>query len=293
MEVWIWLNRPWLQNSHFAIAPLGIAELIFLPILLNFAARSIERLIIRRGQRNAHVDQSAAYALSKVTYYSIMVLGGLAILNEVGINILSLAAFAGALGVGIGIGLQNLAKNFLAGLTLLFGRLIRPGDRIEWQTNAGDVESIGLTSTLIVTTDDARLIVPNSLLVEQPVTNWTLQPARRLLSTQINLGFDVDPEKIQEILEGAARATPGVLESPAPSARLVGFTDIALTFKVLFWTTDDVLFPQRLSSDVNFAILRQFREGSLGLPYPQHPVAASPVETAEAVPPATPPAPKA
>ncbi len=263
-----WLFEPFIKSRALEISPFSILKFLVLGGLLILAARLVKNNVRKTLVHRAGVEDGVAYAVSRICYYILILGGAFAILHEMGINVASLATFAGALGVGIGLGLQGIARNFVSGLILLLGRTIRQGDRIELRTVSGDVQSISLYSTVLRSPEDADIVIPNSMILEEPVINWTLQDRRRLVATEVQVKYEEDPVIVKELLEAVARRTPGVLENPTPDARLKAFGDHALVFRLLVWTEDYVFFPNKLISELNYAILAELNSRGMALPYP-------------------------
>jgi small-conductance mechanosensitive channel len=162
-----------------------------------------------------------------------------------GIDLSSLAVVAGALGVGLGFGLQNIVSNFVSGLILLAERPIAIGDRIEVSGVAGQVRKISLRSTTVVTNDNIAIIVPNSDLTTKPITNWSHGDPKVQFRLPVGVAYGTDPEKLRLVLLAVARAHPSVLASPEPTLFFEGFGDSALNFELGVWTQDMAHSPRR------------------------------------------------
>ena len=184
----------------------------------------------------------------------------------------NLAIIAGALSVGIGFGLQNIVNNFVSGLILLFERPIRRGDWIVAGNTEGFVKSINIRSTQIETFDHADVIVPNSELISQQVTNWMLADRYGRVVVPVGVSYDADPEQVRDILLGIAEAHPLVLKNhhtlPGPNVLFRQFGESSLDFELRFFITQ---VDQRLStiSQINFEIFRAFRREGIEIPFPQ------------------------
>lgn len=190
-------------------------------------------------------------------------------LQTLGIDLTSLNVLAGALGVGIGFGLQNVANNFISGLIIMFQRPIKVGDRIEVGEVNGKVIKISSRSTTVVTNDNISIIVPNADFISKNVVNWSYGDPKIRFRIPVGVSYDSDIDKVEKILLKVAEENEGVLDDPKPSVRLLSFGDSALKFELHCWS--EALLHRRavLFSDLNFAILRSFREEGVQIPFPQ------------------------
>lgn len=237
-------------------------------------------LLLRRAldlsAARRQIDAGVRYSLTRLLHLSILLVALSIAIATLGVDLQSLTVIAGALGLGIGFGLQSVAANFVAGLVLLFERPIRVGDRISLgtldtgavDTINGYVQSIRLRSTRVVTPDNITLIVPNLELVTRTVVNWSLGEMRMRIRLQVGVAQDSDPERVRAAMDDVARAHSGVLNDPAAEVRMLASTDSALVFQLLVWIPD----PRqrgRVESDLRWALLRRFREDGIVMPFPQ------------------------
>ena len=208
------------------------------------------------------------YAVSKVTYYILTVLVLLAAVTAAGVDLNKFTVITGALGVGVGFGLQDIVKNFASGLILLFERPIRVDDVIELTGMVGTVRRIGARSSTIVTFQGAEVIVPNSNLVSTQVINWTLSSQRRRVEIMVGVAYGTDPERVLKLLVAEAVAHQSVMTNPAPEAFFMGFGDNALNFELRFWSErQDIWF--QLKSDVTVAVAHALAKAGIEIPFPQ------------------------
>jgi potassium-dependent mechanosensitive channel len=175
------------------------------------------------------------YALSSLTHYAVIFLGLILGLAALGFDLTRITILAGAFGVGIGIGLQNVVANFVSGLILLLERRIHVGDSIETGDLSGEVYEIGFRASTIRTYDGADVIVPNGKLTSERVTNWTLSDRLRRVAVNVPVAYAADPVRVLGVLRDTARAYPKALAKPAPAALCTGFRDDALNFEVRVW----------------------------------------------------------
>jgi potassium-dependent mechanosensitive channel len=206
-------------------------------------------------------------AINRLTHYVVLVVGVMIAASAAGIEFSRLTLVVGALGVGIGFGLQNVVNNFVSGLILLFERPIRIGDRVELSSQlSGTVERIGIRASVVRTWQGAEVIVPNANLISSEVINWTLSDDRRRMEIPVGVAYGTAPEEVLELLLGVARAHPEVLADPEPVALFTGFGDSSLDFELRAWTTGDIVI---IPSELRVAINRALAEAGIEIPFPQ------------------------
>jgi small-conductance mechanosensitive channel len=229
----------------------------------------LPRLPLKRG---------VPYAISTVTYYCLLVLVALAGLSAAGVDMSKFTVLTGALGVGLGFGLQNIVNNFVSGLILLFERPIHVGDTVEVGGLVGIVRRIGARSSTVVTYQGAEVIVPNSNLLSNQVINWTLSSQWRRVDVRLSVAYGTDPERVIKLLVGVAESHPGVLLARPPGAFFIGFGESALNFEVRFWCDGQETWFQ-LQSDVTVAIAKALQEAGIEIPFPQRDLHLRSVDT--------------
>jgi small-conductance mechanosensitive channel len=240
----------------------------FLILLVGYAFAKAVTFVLRKWLSSRFpLQRGLPFAISKVTYYILLVLVFLAALTNAGTQLNKFTLVTGALGVGVGFGLQNIVNNFASGLILLFERPIRVGDTIETKGLVGRVRRIGARSSTIHTFEDAEVIVPNSNLVSNEVINWTLSSLRRRVDLPLGVAYGTDPERILSLLVDLVASHPGVVHNPKPEAFFLGFGDSALNFELRFWTYQEEWF--RLKSDVAVRLVKALREANIEVPFPQ------------------------
>jgi potassium-dependent mechanosensitive channel len=214
------------------------------------------------------LERGVGDSVKKLVHYGLVALGFFLGLSLAGVSLQSFAILAGAFGVGIGFGLQNIVNNFVSGIILLFERPVRTGDTVVVGGDWGTVRRIGLRSTVIETFDRAEIIVPNSELISEKVTNWTLSDrvARAVLSVGVAYGSDY--RRVLEVLDALAREHPQVSDDPAPYSSLVGFGDSSVNFELRAWIRD-VDHRLRTQSDLFARIAERFAEEGIEIPFPQ------------------------
>ena len=251
----------------------GLASGLAVVVMALFASR-LAGVALRRLRDRSGSQAPSVYIVEKLVTYGLVVFGLIAGLSTVGMDLSSLAVFAGALGVGVGLGLQGVVKEFVSGLVLLFDRLIRIGDYVEIQTGErGVVQEIGPRATRIRNNDDLDVLIPNSRLIEGLVTNWTHRGDTRRLHVPFIVAFGVDKAKVRDAVLKAAHQVPFTLED-TPRRRtqvwLVGFGDHGLKFELVVWpTVDAVKRPNAAQAAYTWAIEDALRGGDFEIPLPQ------------------------
>ena len=218
---------------------------------------------------NSGLDRSLQYAISQIVSNIVLVVGVFIVLDNAGIHLGTLTVFAGAVGVGIGFGLQNIASNFISGLVILAERPITIGDRVEVAGVAGQVQQIRARSTVILTNDNITMIVPNTKFIDSPVTNWTYGDPRVRFRVPIGVAYGSDLEKVRNALLEVARENSHVLPQPAPTVFLEAFGESSINLELVVWSKEMSYRPRRFRSDLNFAIVQKLREAGIEIPYPQ------------------------
>jgi small-conductance mechanosensitive channel len=231
--------------------------------LANLLAFALSKLLLSRFP----LQRGLPFTISKIIYYVLLVLVFLAALANAGMELNKFTLVTGALGVGVGFGLQNIVNNFASGLILLFERPIRVGDTVEMNGLVGTVKRIGARSSTIQTGEDAEVIVPNSNLISNEVVNWTLSSVRRRVAISVGVAYGTEPERVLSLLIEVAAAHSGVTRNPKPEAYFVSFGDSALNFELRFWTYQEDWF--RLKSDVAVGLAKALREANIEIPFPQ------------------------
>ena len=267
-----------LRLADIAGTPITLAGLVLAIaiIALSFAlSRLAVRLISRIRHRRTH-GIGGLYILEKLSGYGITVIGVLFALSSMGLNLSSFAVFAGALGVGIGLGLQGVAKEFVSGIVLLFDRTVNVGDFVELATTPqvrGLVWEIGARATRIRTNDNLDVFVPNSRFIEERFTNWTLEGETRRIHVPFSVAYGADKAKVREVVLTAAKALPFTLPDQGTRRTQVwmtSFGDSALNFELVVWPTlEAVKRPSAMNAAYTWAIDDALRAAGIEVPFPQ------------------------
>lgn len=251
------------------ITPLSILYLIFLTVALIYISKKLRVLVIERLLEHTKLDQGARLAVGTISRYFILFIGFLVILQTVGINLTTLNVLAGAIGIGVGFGLQNVASNFISGLIILLERPIKVGDRIEVDNINGRVIKVGARSTHIKTNDNITIIIPNSKFITENVVNWSYGGGKVRFRIPVGVAYDSDIDLVKRLLLEVAAGNADVLNDPKPNVRLVEFGDNSLNLELWVWSEKKLHRRRVLFSDLNFAILQKFRENGIEIPFPQ------------------------
>ena len=264
-----WLTEPLFSVGDTLFSAAGILKLLLFLILLAGFARFMRHALADRILPRARVDIGPANAIAGIIFYVLVTLGTLVGFQVSGIDLSTLTVLLGAVGVGIGFGLQTIASNFISGLIILFEQPIRVGDRIQIGNLNGRVVRIRARATDIVTNDEIYVIVPNQELINQQVINWSQGENRIRIPVPIGVAYGSDVEQVRLVLMEAVRTVEGVLTDPPPIVRLKGFGDSAIEFEVLGWTSDLLQAPGEFISRVNFTVCAALKRHGIEIPFPQ------------------------
>jgi len=263
------LNYTIFTLGEARITPLNIIYLILLTVALFWISNKLKSILIDRVLTRTPLDIGAQQAIGTIVRYLLLLVGFLVILQTVGINLTTLNVLAGAIGIGVGFGLQNIASNFISGLIILFERPVKVGDRIEVNNVNGRVISIGARSTRIRTNDNITIIVPNSKFIEENVVNWSFENNIVRFRVPIGVGYDSDLRLVKKILMSIAAENPDVLKEPSSAVRLIKFNDSSIDLELWVWTKAKLQRKGAFISDLNFAIWEKFRDNNIEIPFPQ------------------------
>ncbi|MDO4708676.1 MAG: mechanosensitive ion channel [Pseudomonadota bacterium] len=220
----------------------GILGALAVVLLMVVVSKLVGRAIKRFGVRSGRGDSAALYTVSRIVHYVLLALGVIWALDALGIPVSKFTVFAGALGVGLGFGLQQIFNNFVSGLILLFDRSLKVGDFVQIDNDVrGIVKAINIRSTRITTNDNIDILVPNSEFVSGRVTNWTYQSVNRRIRVPFGVVYGVDKELVKKAALEAASRVPFTLSmegSKAPQVWLVNFGDSSVDFILAVWLTE-------------------------------------------------------
>src|SRR2546423_114018 len=243
--------------------------LIALLIAVFWLSSRTKHFLFNRFLTKSGLDRSLQYAIAQIVSNVVLIVGIFIVLDNAGIHLGTLTIFAGAVGVGVGFGLQNVASNFISGLVILAERPITIGDRVEVAGIAGEVQQIRARSTVILTNDNISMIVPNTKFIDSPVTNWTYGDPRVRFRIPIGVAYGSDLERVRNSLLEVARENSHVLMQPEPTVFLEMFGESSINLELVVRSKEMSYRPRRFRSDLNFAIAQKLREAGIEIPSPQ------------------------
>jgi small-conductance mechanosensitive channel len=267
-KTWGWLvSGAWMPLA----ARLGAAVVIlaFAVALSRVASIGFRRLRTRSG-----ANAPSIYIVEKLAGYGLVLAGGFLALSTLGINLTSLAVFVGAIGVGVGLGLQGIVREFVSGLVLIFDPLVNVGDYVEIEGGRrGEILEVGPRATRLRTNDDINVIIPNSKLIEGQVVNWTLKGGTRRLHVPFSVAYGADKARVRDAVIAGARPVPFTLpesERHRTQVWLVGFGESALNFELVVWPAlDAIKRPASAQAAYTWAIEEALRGADIEMPFAQ------------------------
>lgn len=272
-----WLDSSLLRGGGFnlTVGALAIAILLFVVcVLLSVLLR---RLLRRYARRYESVNPSSVYVVGRLLHYLLLLVGVLLALNATGIPMARFTVFAGALGVGLGFGLQAIFNNFVCGVVLLFDRSLKVGDFVDLASGVhGRVRDIGIRATRITTNDDIDIVVPNSEFVNGRVVNWTVREGFRRLKVPFHVAYASDKDTVRQAALDASRSVDFTLTQEgekAPQVRLVAFGEWAMEFELVVWLNAEATRrPGAATAAYNWALHDALLARGIRIPLPQRDV---------------------
>ncbi len=246
-------------------AVLAFALTLWIAVLLS---RFIRFVLEEDVYRRLRLASGPSYAASSLLHYVILLVGFFAAIAALGVDMTQFAVLGGALGVGLGFGLQNIVNNFVSGLILLFERPVNVGDVVQVGDTTGLIQRIGIRASVIRIANSSELIVPNSMLISDKVTNWTLSNRQRRIELQIGVAYGTDPRRVIDLLTSVAVAHPLTARIPIPQTLMTGFGADSLNFEMRLWTNDYDNWMQ-IKSDVAVAVNEALAAAGIVIPFPQ------------------------
>lgn len=268
-QFWETINKPFLTLGNFDLTIWNLFYLLFLLFLLFFITAKLRKWLVYKVLAKSNIELGVRIAVGTILRYIVVLIGLFIILQTLGIDLSSITILAGALGVGIGFGLQNVTNNFVSGLIILFERPIKVGDRIEVADITGDVTKISMRATTITTNDNISIIVPNSEFISSTVINWSHNDRKVRFKIPVAVSYKEDPERVRDIIVDVAKKCSGVLDVPEPIVRFSEYGDSALIFSLRVWTSEYINKPGAFRSIIYFDLFKRFREEGIEIPFPQ------------------------
>jgi small-conductance mechanosensitive channel len=246
-----------------------VFQIFFFLALLVFIASKFKSIFVKQVMSRYSEDIGVSESIGAIIQYALIFIGSIIIIQNSGVNLGSLNVLAGALGVGIGFGMQSIANNFISGLIILFERPIKMGDRIEVGDVSGDVIQISSRATTVNTNDNISIIIPNSDVINKQVINWSHHDRNVRFRIPVGVSYSEDPAKIKEILLAVANEHKGVLAKPAADVIFIEYGDSSLNFELMVWTSKYIDRPKILRSELYFRIFEEFKKQAVEIPFPQ------------------------
>jgi small-conductance mechanosensitive channel len=263
-----YLNVPIITISKTEITIWTILYFIFLTFILFYITGKLRKWIVYNLLAKSKIDLGVRVAVGTIFRYVVLTIGLIIVLQTVGIDLSTVTILAGALGIGIGFGLQNITNNLVSGIIILFERPIKVGDRVEIGNVSGDVIKISMRSTTIVTNDNISIIVPNSEFISSRVINWSHIDRDVRLNFPVGVSYRENPESIKKVLLEVAAENEGILKEPKPDVLFSDFGESYLEFNLRVWTREYINRPGVLKSQLYYAIFKKFKEHNVEIPYP-------------------------
>lgn len=255
--------------SDSEVSLVTILYFLFAFVFLAFISKRIKNILTNKILARTTMDPGVRASVGSLTRLIILIIGTIIIIQSAGIDLSALTILAGALGVGIGFGLQNITDNFISGLIILFEKPIKVGDRIEVGDVQGNVISISFRATQVLTNDNISIIVPNSEFISSKVINWSHNDRNIRFRIPVGVSYNEDPDKVSKILLEVAENNPNILKIPVPSVLFDEYGDSSLNFFLAVWTSSHTDKPRVLKSQIYFEIFRRFKEEGVEIPFPQ------------------------
>jgi len=266
------LQWPLFTIGKVPLTPLFLIKCTVFLILLSLFSRLFRKFLANKVLTHTSMDRGHQYAFVRASGYVIFLLGLIIGLDTTGLDLRSLLVLGGALGVGIGFGLQNIVANFVAGIVILWEGPVKVGDFIDVGNTRGEVIRIGARGTWVRTYDNEVIIVPNSDFINSRVANWTANDRTVRMTIPLGVSYDSDLVMVRDVLLDIARQNEEVLVDPAPAVLVTGFGDNSVNISLRVSTTILTDRTGFLKSDLFMEIFRVFREKKIEMPFPQQDV---------------------
>lgn len=264
----------------------GVVSAIVVAILLYIAVKLAMRAIKGLLRRNHQIDDAQRVLTEKLIAIALFIFASLFAIDLLGIDLTALAVFSGAAGLAIGFGLQKTVGNLIAGIILLMDRSIKPGDIIVVGDgssmggstapgsipNVGRVAKIGVRAVNVVTRDGKKHLIPNELLMTQPVENWSYSSRDVRVRMRVPVSYDCDLREAQRLMVETAKANPRILNDPEPVVWIIAFGERAVEHELRYWISDPEAGLGNIQGDVFLGIWDRFREAGIRIPYPRQDV---------------------
>lgn len=265
-----------LTMGETRISLLMVVKGVLMAVVLLQAAAMCTKFFEQRVRQTQHFSPSLQVLFIKAVRFSLFTAAFLIAISSMGINLTSLAVLSGAVGVGIGFGLQKIFSNLVSGVILLMDRSIKPGDTIEIGGVYGTIRSLHARYASVLTRDGKEYLIPNEQLITNEVVNWTFSDSNVRLKIPVGISYDSDVRKAMKLMEECALQVGRVLKNPKPAARLVGFGDSSVDLQIRIWIRDSEGGVVNVRSEVLLLIWDAFHENGIEFPFPQQDVYIKP-----------------
>jgi small-conductance mechanosensitive channel len=262
-----WLNKG-ITIGKAKITILNVCYVIIFLLLIGYISKIIRKALQDEVLPRTRLDIGARASLVNVVVYSLWILAIYTGINILGINLSSLAFMAGALGIGIGFGLQNIVNNFISGIILLFDPSIQVGDMVQIGEDWGTVNRINIRTTIVQTFDNAALIIPNSQMLSNRVTNWSYKDPKVRRQVDVGVAYGSDVQLVRKVLLEIIHDMPEMMDDPAPRVDFSDFADSALIFRIRFWINSPE-FWLTAPTELRFRIDEEFKKHGIEIAFPQ------------------------
>ena len=274
------LLYPMQRMMSFPIFQLGDTTITFWLIIIAililvtivYASRLVQAYFDYKIYPSFGIDPGLGYAINTVIKFTFLGIGCLIALNILGINLRFLLVFAGAIGVGVGLGLQNMAANVISGFTIIFGGKIRKGDWIEVEAMMGEVTDIYLRATKVRTRDNIEYLVPNSNIISNTMVNYSLSSPQIRIELPVGISYSADPHQVEKILLSAAENELLVDKIHRPAVRFVEYAESSINFELLVWIDVRKTPRRKVRSNLYFVIFDELDKAGIEIPFPQRDV---------------------
>ncbi len=262
------LSYNFIDYKSFKLSLLSIIGLLFIYTATRVFLRFTKVFIHKRLVKKKLIDRAREFTIYTIIRYITIIIVVMVTMDSVGIDIKYLFGASAALLVGVGLALQNVFQDFVAGLVLLFEGTFKVGDVIEMDGMMAQVKKIDLRTSKVETRNGTIIIVPNARLIQENIVNWTLNRKITRFNVKIGVSYDSDLDKVRYIIAKCLRDHPAVSNSERISVTLEAFADSSINFTGFFWA-DDAWSIEFIKSDLRYAIAREFKENGIKIPFPQ------------------------
>ena len=250
------------------LTPLLVIEVAVLLSGAIWVATLISKFIDTWLSRSGDLTPSAQVLVSKLASIALIVVAVVIVLSSVGIDLSALTIFGGAIGVGLGFGLQKIVANFISGIILLVDKSVKPGDLVTIGDNFGRVSTMNIRYITVAAGDGREFLIPNEDLITQKVVNWTYRDRNTLVEVKFGTNYDADPKLVCKLACEIAAKTPRVIDIKPPFCILTEFADYGMKYSLTFWINDPEAGMGNVRSDVMMALWDAFKREGIRVPYP-------------------------